>query len=119
VRGSQVNPELIDLVRQMRERSSKAQAAIWRRLAELLSKSRRRRITVNLSRISRHTKAGETVVVPGKVLGAGKLDHPIKIAAFQFSKQAKQKIILAKGTCMTITELMKKKPKGSGIKIIG
>lgn len=103
----------------MRKRSSETQGAIWRRLAETLSKSRRRRITVNLSRVSRHTKAGETVVVTGKVLGTGKLDHPIKIAAFQFSKQAKQKIVQAEGTCMTITELMKKNPKGSGVKIIG
>ena len=114
-----MNPELIDLVRQLRKRSSETQAAIWRRLAEPLSKSRRGRITVNLSRVSRYTKAGETIVVPGKVLGTGKLDHPIKIAAFQFSNQAKQKIVQAKGTCMTITELMKKNPKGSGIKIIG
>jgi len=118
VRFHPVNPELINLVRQMREKSSETETAIWRRLTEFLSKSRRRRITVNLSRVSRYTKAGETVVVPGKVLGTGKLDHPIKIAAFQFSKQAKHKIVQAKGTCMTITELMKKNPKGSKIKII-
>jgi len=119
VRYRQVNPELIGLVRQMRKGSSETQVAIWRRLAEPLNRPRRRRITVNLSRVSRHTTAGETVVVPGKVLGVGKLDHPIKIAAFQFSKQAKQKIIQVNGTCMTIAELMKKNPKGSGVKIIG
>ena len=115
---SQVNPELINLVRQTRKKSFETKAAIWHRLTETLSKPKRRRIAVNLSRVSRHTKAGETVVVPGKVLGTGKLDHPIKIAALQFSKQAQQKIVQAEGICMTITELMKKNPKGSGIKII-
>jgi large subunit ribosomal protein L18e len=101
------------------KKSIETKAAIWRKLAENLSKPKRRRIAVNLSRINRYTKAGETIVVPGKVLGTGKLNHPLKIAALQFSEQAEQKIAQAEGSCMTITELLKKHPKGSGIKIIG
>jgi large subunit ribosomal protein L18e len=74
---------------------------------------------VNVSQLNRYTKRGETVLVPGKVLGAGKIDHPLTVAAFAFSKLACSKIISAKGNCLSIPELMKKKPKGANVKIIG
>lgn len=74
---------------------------------------------MNLSRINRYTKGGETVVVPGKVLGAGRIDHPINVAAFAFSERARSKILKAKGKCFSIPELTKKRPKGTGVKIIG
>jgi len=88
-------------------------------VADRLSRSRQRRIAVNVSRLNRYTKKGETVVVPGKVLGAGKMDHPIHAAAFAFSDQARQKILEAKGKCLSILELAEKNPKGTDIKIIG
>jgi large subunit ribosomal protein L18e len=74
---------------------------------------------VNISRINRHTKAGDTVVVPGKVLGAGNLDHPVTVAAFKFSKQAKEKILKTGGACVTIEELIERNPKGSLVRVIG
>jgi large subunit ribosomal protein L18e len=58
-------------------------------------------------------------VVPGKVLGTGKIDHPVNVAAFAFSEQARSKILKAKGKCLSISDLMKKNPKGTNIKIIG
>jgi large subunit ribosomal protein L18e len=58
-------------------------------------------------------------VVPGKVLGAGIIEHPISVAASAFSEQAQSKILVAKGKCLTIPQLMEKNPKGSGVKIIG
>jgi len=88
-------------------------------VADRLSRSRQRRIAVNVSRLNRYTKKGETVVVPGKVLGAGKMDHPIHVAAFAFSDQARQKILKAKGKCLSILELAEKNPKGTDINIIG
>lgn len=113
------NPELVNLLRSLRKKSSESKVAFWREIANRLGKSRRRRIAVNLSRINRYTDVGETVVVPGKVLGAGKLTHPVNIAAFQFSKQAQQKITQVKGRCMTLAELMEENPKGSNVKILG
>jgi large subunit ribosomal protein L18e len=59
------------------------------------------------------------VVVPGKVLAAGNFDHPVNVAAFAFSEQARSKILRAKGKCLSISDLMKKNPKGTGVKIIG
>jgi len=59
------------------------------------------------------------VVVPGKVLGAGKIDLPLQVAAFAFSDKARSKISKAKGKCLSIPELMKKNPKGANVKVIG
>lgn len=113
------NPELILLIRSLRKKAQENEARLWREIADHLSKSRRRRVAVNLSRLNRHTRARETAVVPGKVLGAGKVDHPINVAAFAFSQQARSKISKAKGKCLSIDQLMKTNPKGTKIKIIG
>ncbi|UCE15423.1 MAG: 50S ribosomal protein L18e [Candidatus Bathyarchaeota archaeon] len=113
------NPELISLVRLLRKKSRENEARIWRDLARHLSSSRRRRTTVNVSRLNRYTQQRETVVVPGKVLGAGKIDHAVSVAAFAFSDQAKLKILKAKGKCLFISDLVKKNPKGTSVKIIG
>lgn len=113
------NPELLNLIRSLRKKAKENDAAIWRDVANRLSSSRCRRVAVNLSRLNRYTKEKETIVVPGKVLGAGKLEHPITVAGFAFSNQARSKISKAKGKSLTILELLKKNPKGSSVRIIG
>jgi len=113
------NPELTSLIRLLRKKSRENEARIWRDLARRLSSSRRRRTAVNVSHLNHYTQQRETVVVPGKVLGAGKIDHPVSVAAFAFSDQARSKILKAKGKCLSIQDLVKKNPKGTGVKIIG
>ncbi|MEM3769717.1 MAG: 50S ribosomal protein L18e [Candidatus Bathyarchaeia archaeon] len=113
------NPELIETIRFLKKQSAENEAKIWRSIAELLAKSRRKRVAVNISRLNRYTEKNETVVVPGKVLGAGEIDHPITVAAFAFSQKAREKIKRARGKCLSIIELVKKNPKGSKVKIIG
>lgn len=113
------DPELINLIRSLKKQSRESKAKIWRDIADFLSRSRRRRIAVNVSRLNRYTNKGETAAVPGKVLGAGKIDHPIKVAAFTFSQLAQTKILRAKGKCLSLFDLMKKNPKGTDVKIIG
>jgi large subunit ribosomal protein L18e len=113
------NPELISLIRDLKKKSRENQTEVWRCLAELLSSSKRSRIAVNVSRLNRYTKDGETVAVPGKVLGAGKADHPMTIAAFAFSDRAQSKIQKAKGNCLSIRDLMEKNPSGKNVKVMG
>lgn len=113
------NTELLGLIRSLRKHARENEAGVWRAVAERLAVARSRRVAVNLSRINRYTERGETVVVPGKVLGAGKLSHPVTVAAFNFSEQARAKILKARGKCLSIHDLMKKNPKGSNVKIIG
>ena len=113
------NPELIKLIRFLRKQGKENQANIWRDIAERLAKSSRQRIAVNLSRLNRYTQKNEMVVVPGKVLGSGEIGHPITVAAFDFSERAKEKIAAAKVKHISFSDLVKKNPKGSNVKIIG
>lgn len=117
-RVKSTNPELLAVIRSLRRKARENDASIWRDIAESFSSSRRRRVAVNLSRLNRHTKAKETVVVPGKVLGAGRLEHSISVAAFSFSSQARLKISKARGKCLSILELLETNPKGSNVRIM-
>jgi large subunit ribosomal protein L18e len=113
------NPELLKLVDSLRKQSRSSKAEVWRDVAERLVKSRRRRVTVNLSRLNRYTSRNETVAVPGKVLASGEITHPITVAAFSFSGKAREKIRAARGRCVSFSDLVKKNPRGSNVKIIG
>jgi large subunit ribosomal protein L18e len=117
-RVKSTNPELLTVIRSLRKKARDSNAPIWQDVADHLSSSRRRRVAVNLSRLNRHTRAKETVVVPGKVLGAGNLDQPISVAAFSFSTQARLKISKARGKCLSISELLEANPKGNKVKIM-
>ena len=113
------NPILLRLIMELKKRSREQNANIWRRVANDLEKSTRQRRIVNLSSISRYTKANEIVVVPGKVLGAGDLQHKITISAFQFSNGAKEKIEKIGAKIIPLLELSRENPSGKGIRIIG
>jgi len=89
---------------------------LW--IAELLSKPRRSRIAVNVSRIAGNTKKGDVVAVPGKVLAAGSINHAIHIGAFSFSEGAKAKIKKAGGSCVSLNKLADENPEGSKVKVL-
>jgi large subunit ribosomal protein L18e len=113
------NPELIEQIRFLKRQSRENKVKVWRDIAEKLAKPNRNRVAVNLSRLNRYTSKNETAVVPGKVLGAGEMNHPITIAAFAYSEKAKEKIKAVNGKCLSFSDLIKKNPKGSNVKIIG
>ncbi len=112
------NPELIQLIRFLRKQSREKDAGIWLDVAEHLSKPSRQRVAVNLSRINRHTQKGSTIVVPGKILAAGTLNHAVTVAAFSASERAQEKMKAARAKYLSIPELVEKNPKGSNITII-
>jgi large subunit ribosomal protein L18e len=112
------NPELLNVIRSLRKKAKENDAPIWWEVAERLSSSKRKRTAVNLSRLNRYTREKETVIVPGKVLGAGKLEHSLVIAAFDFSSQARSQITQAKGKYLPILDLLKANPKGSNVRIM-
>lgn len=118
-RTGPTNPTLQKLIQELKKASSTEKIGIWKRIATDLEKPTRNRRAVNLSRINRTTKEKEIIIVPGKVLGNGALDHEITIAAFSFSQGAKETITKSKGKAITINELMKQNPKGKDVRIIG
>jgi large subunit ribosomal protein L18e len=112
------NPELIMLIRLLKKESREKQAGIWLDIAEYLSKTRSQRISVNLSTVNRNTKRSDVVVVPGKLLGSGSIDHAVTVAAFGASQKAKDKLVAAKAKYLSIPELLEKNPKGANVRII-
>ena len=113
------NIQLIKLVEELKKQSSLENVKVWKRIASDLEKPTRRRSAVNLYKINKYTKDEETVIVPGKVLSVGELDHKVNVAAFNFSSEAKNKITNANGKVLTIYELLKLNPKGKGVRILG
>jgi len=106
------------LIRKLREQSKGNEAQIWADLADRLNKSNRSRAEVNLSQINRESDDGETIVVPGKILGSGIMDHSVTIAAFDFSSRAERRILKADGEILSIEDLLEKKPEGSNVRIM-
>ncbi len=96
----------------------KTKVPAWTDVAEKLSKPRRRKTEVNVSMIEKYAKDGDTVVVPGSVLASGEIAKPVTVAAWKFSPAAEEKIKKAKGSTISIGELLDKNPKGSKIRIM-
>ncbi len=68
------------------------QGKVWNRVNELLLVPSRERISVNIYKINKNTKEGDVIVVPGKVLSTGEMDHKISIAALEYSAAAAEKM---------------------------
>lgn len=111
-------PRLEATIRTLRAASRVDGTPLWRALANELERAKRRRVTINLSRINRHTQAGDIVAVPGKVLAAGALDHPVIVAAFSFSEMAREKIALAEGGTLSLVDLLEEGKEPSMIRIL-
>lgn len=118
-RTGPTNENLNQLIDSLKNEYYSNKTGLWLRVARELEKPTRKRRSVNLGRINRNTKENEIIVVPGKVLGSGELNHKITIAAYSFSESAKNMIEKLKGKCITIQELLKQNPKGKDVKILG
>lgn len=90
----------------------------WLKVAGILSYPRSKKININLDRINKESEQGDSIVVPGKVLSQGEIDKKIKIAAFNFSEKAKEKLKKANCEVFSIAEEIKKNPDAKGIKIL-
>jgi len=113
------NTMIDEAIWNFRSASKKSKAPIWRALEEELSRSRARRREINIGRLAEVTKAGEVVVIPGKVLGTGGIGHKLTVSAFSLSETAAKKIIGAGGEVVTFADLITKNPDGNGVRIIG
>lgn len=88
------------------------------RVRELTHRQNRLRKGINLSRLTRLTKANQMVVVGDRVLGTGKMLHAITVAAPGFSSSARAGIAKAGGKAMKIEELQAQNPTGKDLVVL-
>ncbi len=110
------SPEVLEALRALQKAWGKTKKAVWKRTAEILSRSSRRRVEVNLYDLEKHCKEGELVIVPGKILSLGKLSKKLTIAALSTTATAREKIAKAGGRLLTLREAADKgEAKGARI----
>ncbi|MEM3031206.1 MAG: 50S ribosomal protein L18e [Candidatus Micrarchaeia archaeon] len=112
------NKETMELVVFLEKTSRKNASGLWRRIAAEIARPRRARVEVNVGKLGRLTRAGDIVVIPGKILGSGSLSHSLTVAALSFAKSAREKIKNAGGKILTLREAASSHPKGTGLKLL-
>ncbi|HNX48107.1 MAG TPA: 50S ribosomal protein L18e [Methanomassiliicoccales archaeon] len=115
---AKTDPNLLTLISALKAESRSSGAGIWRDIALRLEKAKANWAEVNLSKIERYASEGDVIVVAGKVLGSGAINKKVTVAAYGFSESAKMKIEAAGGKNLTIMELVKEMPQGTGVKIM-
>jgi len=104
------NPELVKTIIEAKKKKN------WLGIAGILSSPRIKMINVNLDKINKEAKEGETIIIAGKVLSQGEVTKKIKVVAMSFSGKAKEKILKAKGETLTILEEIKKNPEAKNVR---
>lgn len=86
------NKELLDVLNRLR----KNKKPVWKKTRELLLLPNRKRIAVNVSKLSKLSKASKdgevTFVVPGKVLGGGIIKNKFRVIGFEYTTSALKKL---------------------------
>jgi large subunit ribosomal protein L18e len=112
------NPELHRVVIELRRAAHAHDAPIWGAVADRLERSRHQAVPLNVGHLERLATAEETVVVPGKLLAEGPLSKPLTVAALGYSTEARSKVHAAGGTTLSISELLKARPDGAGVRLL-
>ena len=112
------NPRILQLIDALKAKSREQNVGIWRDIALRLDKPARLYAQINLSKINRYSQPDEIILVPGKVLGTGNIEHPVTVAALNFSQTAEYMIAGAQGKCLSIEQLMETNPTGKGVRIL-
>lgn len=113
------NTLLIDTLWILRRAFKKKRVQLWKDLEHRLLSPRSNKSEINISKLANITIDGQTIVVPGKVLGSGSIDHKLVVCAFSISQGAAKKIIDSGGRIITISELTESYSDGNGVRIIG
>ncbi len=109
------NKNLQALVAELKEKGKSSNLML--RLGSELSRPSRIRREVNLSRIDRYSDEDEILVVPGKILGGGELNHKVTVAALKISGGARKKLEESGSKIISIDDISKQ--QGKKIRIIG
>ena len=96
-----MNSELVETI--MLARKNKK----WLIVASILSAPSRKKIEVNLDKISdasKNLREEKIIVVPGKILSMGNPPKKVKVAALKFSGKAKEKLLKSSCDILSLKE---------------
>lgn len=109
--GKKGNPEMKKLVDALKKGN-----AFWIQVAYHLTRPRRQGVSVNIGKLNGMTKENDIVIIPGKLLSGGELDHKVTVSAFSCSEKAKEKMKGSK--LVSIEDMFKANKDGKGVKLI-
>jgi large subunit ribosomal protein L18e len=112
-------PIVLHMARDLKHASTKNDAPIWSKMAELALKPSSVCRSINVKKINAFTKDGDVIFHPGKILGMGTISHKITAASFSISNVAAKKITEAGGKIISYKEIIEKFPTGKGVRILG
>jgi len=92
---------------------------LWKDASQAVLASRKNRPVVSIDTISKNSKDGGRVIVPGKVLASGSLKHRVTVAALSFSEGAKKKIVESGGQCVSLSDFMQSSKDVKGVLVLG
>ncbi len=106
------NPKIIETIIASKKKKN------WVEIAGMISRSRKKQASINLSDINKQTKEGENVLIPGKVLSQGEINKKIKVVALNFSEKAKEKLKNSGCEFSDILKEIKSNPEAKDLKIL-
>jgi len=106
------------LINTLKKKARENEARVWEEVAYYLSKPTRQRPIVNLIKIEKVAKEGETVIIPGKLLAGGDLNKNVTVVYWRASDSAIKKLDKKGIKHYTIEEYLEVNPKGSNTRII-
>lgn len=112
------SPEVTETIDTLLRVSRESNFIMWRDVARRLSGGKRRYASINVGRLNDLSEDGETLIVPGSVLGEGKLTKKVVIAGVRASKVALEKISSSGSTFKKLKDLASENPKPSNARIM-
>jgi len=113
------NPRVRKIIAELEKKYRKTKIPLFKDLAERLYRPRRKaRKGVNLTKLERYVKDGETAIIPDKLLGYGLLTKSINVVALSYSQVAKEKIKNSKAKIIEFEEFIANAKKPLKVRII-
>ncbi|HLH86263.1 MAG TPA: 50S ribosomal protein L18e, partial [Thermoplasmataceae archaeon] len=98
--------------------SRESGSTFWRDIAERLVEGKHRLASTNLGKIEKLSSDGDTIVIPGTVLGSGYFNRKATLSSLRVSSSAFRKIKESGSTFKNLVDLARENPKGTNLKIL-
>ncbi|MDS0257253.1 50S ribosomal protein L18e [Thermoplasmatales archaeon AK] len=112
------NPFLKNTVDELLKISRESGSTFWRDIAERLVEGKHRLASTNLGKIEKLSSDGDTIVIPGTVLGSGYFNRKATLSSLRVSSSAFRKIKESGSTFKNLVDLARENPKGTNLKIL-